>query len=127
MKEFILSGLKKLLHEIESGELVDINGYISDCWEELSFREKDTSIPPEVITRNREILEELTVVIREHREKSIGEETLHQIKFKLFGEQPKKESFNSNFLHLKEDISDIEELLTEIERKMKKEKNEHKE
>lgn len=120
MKELILSSLKKLLDEIESGELVDINEHINYCWEELSRREKDTSISPEVIVRNKRVLEELTVIFRKHKEKPISGEVLHKIKSKIFGEQSKKEVIDPDYLHLKEDISDISDLLTEIEQKMKK-------
>lgn len=120
MKDSTLSSLRKLLDEIESGELVDINEHINYCWEELALREKDASISPEVITRHKEALEELTVIFRKHKEKPISGEILNQIKSKLFGEPIKQEAIDTDYLHLKEDISDINDLLTEIEQKMKK-------
>lgn len=120
MKEIFLSSLKKLLNEIECGEQIDINQHLSDCWNELLLREKDTSIPPEVIAKNKKILEKLTVILHEHKEKPIGEENLHQIKSKLFGEKLEQKVVDEDYLQLKKEISDMSDFLTEIERKMKK-------
>lgn len=120
MKEIFLSSLKKLLNEIECGEQIDINQHLSDCWNELLLREKDTSFPPEVIAKNKKILEKLTVILHEHKEKPIGEENLHQIKSKLFGEKLEQKVVDEDYLQLKKEISDMSDFLTEIERKMKK-------
>jgi hypothetical protein len=125
MGEIFLS-LKKLLNEIEQGELKDINVHLSSCWEELSLIEKDASIPPEVVNRNKKIIEELTVVLREYEGRPISEESLHQIRSKIFGESSKPKYVETVYPHLEEDVSDMIALLKEIERKMKKEENKHK-
>lgn len=122
----ILSSLKKLLNEIERGELKDINISLSSCWEELSLIEKDAAIPPEVVNRNKKIIEELTGVLREYEGRPISEESLHQIRSKIFGERPKQKYVETAYPNIEEDISDMIALLKEIERKMKKEENKHK-
>lgn len=122
MGEIFLSSLRKLLNEIESGKLIDVNGCLSDCWEELSLREKDSSISPEVIARSKEILDKLTAMIHEYRERPISEENLHEIRSKIFEEQTKQESTRAEFLRPnEEDIRDMISLLEKIELKMKKE------
>lgn len=126
MKEIFLSSLKKLLDEIEYGELTDINRHLTDCWKEFSLREKDTTIPTEVISKNKEILEKLTTVLRQHKERPISEENLHLIRTTIFEEQPKQQGIESENQHLKREISDMNNLLKEIERKMRKEKNTYK-
>lgn len=119
MGEIFLSSLKKLLSEIERGELININARLSSCWEELSLMERNTSIPPEVISNNKKIMEELTSVLREYEGKPLNEESLHQIRTKIFRWRTKQE-------HLEEDVSDMINLLKEIEQKMKKEENQDK-
>ncbi|MEM2145254.1 MAG: hypothetical protein QW279_07830 [Candidatus Jordarchaeaceae archaeon] len=119
MSEIFLNSLKKLLDEIGRGELTNINARLSSCWEELSLMERDNSIPPEVIRNNKKIMQELTSILREYEGKPPSEESLHQIRTKIFGWRTKQE-------HLEEDISDMINLLKEIERKMKKEKNQDK-
>nr|MDO8081014.1 hypothetical protein [Candidatus Freyarchaeota archaeon] len=121
MEDICLSSLRKLLNEIESGKSIDVNGCLSDCWEELSLREKDPSIPPEVIARSKEILEKLTMMLHEYKERPISEENLHEIRSKIFEEQPKQERTRAEFLHTnEEDIMDMISLLEKIELKMKK-------
>ncbi len=127
MKEIFLSSLKKLLNEIEYGELTDINGHLSDCWNELSLREKDATIPPEVISKNKKILEKVTTIFREHKERPISEENLHLIRTTIFGKQPKQQAIEPDYQHLKGEISDMNDFLKEIERKMKKEEKTDKE
>jgi hypothetical protein len=121
MEDICLSSLRKLLNEIESGKPIDVNGCLSDCWEELSLREKDPSIPPEIITRNKEILERLTAMLREYKERPICEKNLHEIRSKIFEEPPKQEYTQAEFLHPnEEDITDMISLLEKIESKIKK-------
>ncbi len=118
MREVFLSSLRKLLNDIECGELTDINEYLSDCWKELSLREKDSSISREVISKNREILEKLTQTLQEHKERPLSEEKLHLVKSIIYGE-PAKLQYVEKPPNLSE-ISDLNDLLKEIERKMKK-------
>lgn len=121
MEDICISSLRKLLNEIESGKLIEVNGCLSDCWEELSLREKDPAISPEVIARSKEILEKLTVMLREYKERPISEENLHEIRPKIFEEQPKQERTRAEFSHTnEEDIMDMISLLEKIELKMKK-------
>jgi hypothetical protein len=121
MEDICLSSLRKLLSEIESGKLINVNERLSDCWEELSLREKDPSIPPEVITRSKEILERLTGMLREYKERPISEENLHEIRSKIFEEQAKQGRARAEFPRSsEEDILDMISLLEKIELKMKK-------
>ncbi|WXG42012.1 MAG: hypothetical protein WED07_14835 [Candidatus Freyarchaeum deiterrae] len=121
MEDICLSSLRKLLNEIESGKLIDVNGRLGECWEELSLREKDPSIPPEIITRSKEILEKLTEMLREYKERPINEENLHEIRSKIFEEQPKQGRIHAEFSHTnEEDILDMISFLEKIELKMKK-------
>ena len=121
MKEILFDSLKKLLTEIEREEPIDINRCLNDCWEELSLREKDASISQKVISSNREILEELMLILHEHKERPISEENLHYIKSKIFGKQTKQEDGAAGYSHLSVDISDMSSLLKEIELEMKEE------
>lgn len=118
MREVFLSSLRKLLNDIECGELTDINEYLSDGWKELSLREKDSSISREAISKNREILEKLTQTLQEHKERPLSEEKLHLLKSIIYG-GPTKLQYVEKPPNLSE-ISDLNDLLKEIERKMKK-------
>jgi hypothetical protein len=118
MRGVFLSSLRKLLNDIECGELTDINEYLSDCWKELSLREKDSSISREILSKNREILEKLTQTFQEHKERPLSEEKLHLVKSIIYGE-PAKLQYAEKHPNLSE-ISELKDLLEEIERKMKK-------
>ncbi len=118
MRGVFLSSLRKLLNDIECGELTDINEYLSDCWKELSLREKDSSISREILSKNREILEKLTQTLQEHKERPLSEEKLHLVKSIIYGE-PAKLQYAEKPPNLSE-ISELKDLLEEIERKMKK-------
>jgi hypothetical protein len=118
MRGVFLSSLRKLLNDIECGELTDINEYLSDCWKELSLREKDSSISREILSKNREILEKLTQTFQEHKERPLSEEKLHLVKSIIYGE-PAKLQYAEKQPNLSE-ISELKDLLEEIERKMKK-------
>ncbi|MEM2958843.1 MAG: hypothetical protein QW261_11155, partial [Candidatus Jordarchaeaceae archaeon] len=91
---------------------------LSDGWKELSLREKDSSISREAISKNREILEKLTQTLQEHKERPLSEEKLHLLKSIIYG-GPTKLEYVEKPSNLSE-ISDLNDLLKEIERKMKK-------
>jgi len=120
MKGVSFNSIKKLLDKMESGELEDINSCLSDCWEELTQKERKADILPEVLSTNKQILEELSTLIRRHEEKPILEEELHQIRLKVLSEE-QRASTNQEYPSLSEDVSELNDLLKEIERKMKEE------
>nr|MDO8079517.1 hypothetical protein [Candidatus Freyarchaeota archaeon] len=87
MIEIVLDSLKRLISDTEAKSFKDIDGHFSDCWEEFFTKERDTNIPPDVLLRNREILEELVVAVQAFQAKSIGLERLNRIKSKLLKEK----------------------------------------
>jgi hypothetical protein len=87
MIEIVLDSLKKIISDIEAEAFSNINDHFNDCWTELSMKERDPNIPPELIFKNREILEELIVAIQAYQASSIRLERLRQIKSRLLGEK----------------------------------------
>ncbi|WXG39636.1 MAG: hypothetical protein WED07_02180 [Candidatus Freyarchaeum deiterrae] len=84
MVEIVLDCLKKIVADIDAEVFNNsINDHFNDCWKELSVKERDPNILPELILKNREIIEELMVAVQAYQAGSISLERLRQIKSKL--------------------------------------------
>lgn len=87
MTDIVLDGLRKLISDIETGVFTGINGYLNECWKEFFRKQEDATVPLEILSKNREILEGLIIAVQAYEARHISEERLHLIKSKLLEEK----------------------------------------
>lgn len=82
-KTIVFERLKELLSEVEREDPKDLEGKLENCWEECWAKERDSELPPELVSENKRILQEIAIAIETYQAGIIDTKKLQKIKTSL--------------------------------------------
>ncbi|GEM_PF-2304200 len=82
-KTIVFERLKELLSEVEREDPKDLEVKLENCWEECWAKERDSELPPELVSENKRILQEIAIAIETYQAGIIDTKKLQKIKTRL--------------------------------------------